>query len=124
LLSVRPTIVTIAHLATHPRDIDGKLVSFRAHLELGWEGDNFLWDAPKVVASGASGELPRLWFHVDSARERQVFGALGGNRSVVGTFTGFFHFVPDRKARTNGMFDPGPLQFSAVSISDVKVSGS
>src|ERR1017187_5092543 len=76
LLSPRPTIVTIAYLSTHPREMDGKLVSVRARLEFGWEGDNFMWDEPRVAPSRASEAQPRLWFHVDPAHERQVFGVL------------------------------------------------
>ena len=38
LLSARPTIVTVAYLATHTREMEGRLVSVRARLEFGWEG--------------------------------------------------------------------------------------
>ena len=124
LLSARPTIVSIAYLSTHPREMDGQLVSVRAWLQFGWEGDNFMWDEPRVAASTASDARPSLWFHVDPAYERRVFGVLPSNLPVVGTFTGFFHFVPDKKSRTNEMFDPGPLQFSVITVSDLKMPGS
>jgi hypothetical protein len=104
--------------------MEGRLVSVRARLEFGWEGDNFMWDEPRAAAPRASDVRPRLWFHVDPTYERPVFGVLPRNLPAVGTFTGFFHFVPDKKSRTNEMFDPGPLQFSAISVSDVKLPGS
>lgn len=105
--------------------MDGQLVSVRAWLKFGWEGDTFMWDEPRVAASRASDAEPRLWFHVDRAYERQVYGALHDSRSVVGTFIGYFHFVQDRKSQgKHRVFQTGPLQFSAISVSDLKKPGS
>jgi hypothetical protein len=39
-----PTVVTLAELSANPVKFDGRLVSVRASLDLGWEGDNFLHD--------------------------------------------------------------------------------
>lgn len=118
-----PTAVTIAYLFQQPQELDGKLVRVRARLVFGWEGDNFLYDQPgAVVPKQPSGSAPRLWFHCDLKRERDVCGAIkSGHRPVLGTFTGYFHFVADKESRANGTFDPGPWQLFAVEVSDLRI---
>lgn len=124
-----PTSVTIAYLSLHSGGMDGKLVRVRARVEVGWEGDNFLVDpSGAVVQKGRSpNEPPKLRIFCDPRYERQVCApafdasALKGRHGAVGTFTGYFHFVPDKKSRPKGMLDPGPLQFSAISVSDLEV---
>jgi ankyrin repeat protein len=55
--------------------------------------------------------------------ERDIAGAFRADReSVEALFTGYFHFVPNR--RENGMFDPGPLQLEAIEVSDSQLSQS
>jgi hypothetical protein len=70
--------------------MDGRLVRVRARVLVGWEGDNFLG--------------------LDAA-----FGKI--HAGPVFTFIGYFHFVPNEKSRRKSVFDPGPPQFSANSVS-------
>jgi hypothetical protein len=63
---------------------------------------------------------PSVWFYCKSDRERQVWGAINfGRPRVLGTFTGYFHFVPDQKSRMKSVFDPGPLQLEVIGVSDL-----
>ena len=118
-----PTAVTIAYLSTNPQKLDGQLVRVRAILVMGWEGDNFLYDQPTAVVPKTSGPPAMLWFYCDGQHERQIYAAIKpGNRRVLGTFTGYFHFVPDKKSRgKDKLFDPGSLQFSATGVSDLEM---
>ena len=123
-----PITVTIASLSLHPREMDGKLVRVRARYEAGWEGDSFLVDPPDaVIRKGApSTSGARLWIYCDPRNERNVCGpvfeasAFRSNKGALGTFTGYFHFVPDEKSQLKkGVFQAGPFRFSAVSVSDL-----
>ena len=89
-----------------------------------WEGDNFLYDQPgAVIPRQHTDTAARLWFYCDSKHEQNVCGMIKyGFGPVLGTFTGYFHFVPDKKSRIGTrMFDPGPWQFSAIAVSDVQM---
>ncbi len=121
-----PTAVTVAYLSMHPRELNGHLVLVRAQLVFGWEGDNFLYDQPGAVIPKQRSDVPaRLWFYCDPKHERDVCSTIKyGFRPVLGTFTGYFHFVPDKRSRlVKGVFDPGPWQFSAVEVSDLQILG-
>ena len=115
--------VTIDQLARHPRQFDGRLVRLHARLLFGWEGDNYLFDDPMVRVKGR--RVPSMWLYCDAEHERQVFGANGlpvlRRTGVLGTFTGFFHFVPKNKRnwKKKLLFDPGPFQLETVSASDI-----
>src|ERR1035437_3417722 len=71
-----PTAVTVDYMSKHPRELDGKHLIVRARLELGWEGDNFLYDQPNaVLPNQPTGPPPRVWIHCDPQYESQVYGA-------------------------------------------------
>jgi hypothetical protein len=113
-----PTVVSIADLSLHPLRFDGRLVLVRARLVLGWEGDNFLYDPLVTLDGNKASALPiSVWLYSKPSQEQEVYGAIWpGSRPVLGTFTGYFHFVPDRKSRMKDVFDPGPLQLEAIGI--------
>jgi hypothetical protein len=113
-----PTIDSVAGLSKNPRKFDGHLVQVRAWLTFGWEGDNFLFDSAKL-------RRPSVWFYCKPDREREVWGTLQfGGAPVLGTFTGYFHFVPDQKSRKKDVFDPGPLQLEVVGVSDLATNAN
>ena len=47
-VALAQTDSTVAYLSLHPREMDGHLVRIRARFEAGWEGDNWLVDAPRA----------------------------------------------------------------------------
>jgi ankyrin repeat protein len=112
-----PIDVTISDLSLHPQKFDGQLVRFQGLLVLSWEGDNFISDPDPQRTS--SSDPSYVWFYCNPDKRRQVYGSFAGRRSIHGSFTGYFHFVPaGPKTRiVYGAFDPGPLQFEAVEIS-------
>ena len=113
-----PTVVTIADLSLHPLRFDGRLVLVRARLVSGWEGDNFLYDPLVTLDGNMASALPvSVWLYCKPGQEQEVYGDVWGDRRVLGTFTGYFHFVPDRKSPTKEVFDPGPLQLEAIGSS-------
>jgi hypothetical protein len=122
-----PTVVTVTYLSTHPKEMDGKRVSVRARLEMGWEGDNFLVDPgdESVQAERPSKPPARIWIYCDPRDEWRVCAPVfdasvgRGYKGAVATFIGRFHFEPDRKAQWKGVFQTGPLQLSADSVSDI-----
>ena len=118
-----PTAVTVAYLELHPKELDGQLVRVRARLVLGWEGDNFLYDQPGAVVPKQRSDAPaKIWFYWDPKHERDLLSTIKpGSNSVIATFTGYFHFVPNKKGRMKDVFDPGPLQFSSIEVSDLKI---
>jgi hypothetical protein len=110
------TLTTIADLSKNPSKFDGRLVRVRALLERGWEGDDFLSDS----ATPVSHPHPHVWFYVNPGYERLISGAVGiGFPNVLGTFTGYFHFVPNQKSRTRDVFDPGPFQLEVIAVSNL-----
>jgi hypothetical protein len=114
-----PTVVSITDLSLHPLRFDGRLVIVRARLAFGWEGDNFLYDPLATLDRNMASGLPvSVWLYCKPGQEQEVYGAVWpGNRPELGTFTGYFHFVPDQKSRMKDVFDPGPLQLEAIGIS-------
>jgi hypothetical protein len=113
---------SIVELSNNPRKFDGRLVQVRAWLEFGWEGDNFLVDPSASAPPRLNGRRPiSVWFYLMPGHERLVDDAMirahGGR--VLGTFKGYFHFLPDKKSRTKDVFDPGPLQLEATGASDL-----
>jgi hypothetical protein len=116
-----PIIVSVAGLSKNPRQFDGRLVRVRAWLAFGWEGDNFLSDSSKPASRNMPSHRPAsVWLYCKPDRERQVWGTVGfDGPPVLGTFTGYFHFVPDQKSRMKDVFDPGPLQLEAIEVSDL-----
>jgi hypothetical protein len=113
--------------------MDGKLVRVRARYEAGWEGDNFLVDPTDAVAPKGKPRKPRasLWINCEPRYERLVCGPIydasvfRAQQGAVGTFIGYFHFVPDTKSqwKDGGDFETGPLQFAAIPVSDVLQQG-
>jgi hypothetical protein len=126
-----PINVTVANLSLHAREMDGKLVRVRARVEVGWEGDNFLVDPVDAVAQKGKSSNPRarLWIYCDPRYAHQVCdpvfaaSASRGHEGALGTFIGYFHFAPDTKSQTKGVFQTEALQFSATSVSDVVQQG-
>jgi hypothetical protein len=117
----RPIVVSVASLSQNPRRFDGHLVSVRALLLYGWEGDNFLFDASDL-GSGKTPRHnePRVWFYCKPGSERFVYSGLrNGYPRDQGLFTGYFHFVPNKKGRIKDVFDPGPLQLETISVTDL-----
>jgi hypothetical protein len=114
-----PAVAGVVELSRNPAKYDGRLVSVRAWLEIGWEGDNFLVDHSEPSRHDTA--RPRVWLYCDPEYNRQVCGEAYNRykRPVLATFTGYFHFVPDKKVRMKDVFDPGPLQLQAIRISDV-----
>jgi len=116
-----PAVVSIESLSQNPRTFDGRLVSVRASLVFGWEGDNFLYDTTGV---GPDKTLPHhkpsVWFYCKPGYEKIVYSAVPYNvRPVRGTFVGYFHFVPKQKGRIKDVFDPGPLQLEVIGVTSV-----
>ena len=116
-----PAIASLADLSKNPEKFDGRLVQVRAWLAFGWEGDNYLFDssdpAPRKMPSHPSASV---WFYCKPDHERQVWDTVKfGGPPVLGTFTGYFHFVPERKSRLKDVFDPGPLQLEVIRVSDL-----
>ena len=115
------TIASVADLSKNPRKFDGRLVRVRAWLAFGWEGDNFLFDSMEP----ASRKMPSqrsasVWFYCKPDHERKVWDTIKfGGPPVLGTFTGYFHFVPDQKSRMKDVFDPGPFQLEVIGVSDL-----
>lgn len=116
-----PTTHSIPELSKNPRQFDGHFVRVRAWVMLGWEGDDFLFDAGKPAPrESADFRAPSLWFYCKTAQDPKVWDTMRfGSHPVQATFTGYFHFVPDKKSRIKDVFDPGPLQLEVLSISDV-----
>jgi hypothetical protein len=112
-----PTAVSITDLSRNPSKFDGRLVLVRARLAFGWEGDNFLFDPSAAVEKeDVSHRSPSVWFYCKPGQ--RICSAISpDNRPVLGTFMGYFHFVPDQKSRMNDVFDPGPLQLEAIGVS-------
>jgi hypothetical protein len=116
-----PTIVRLADLSKTPEKFDGRLVQVRGWLAFGWEGDNYLFDssdpAPLEMPSHPSASV---WFYCKPDHERQVWDTVKfGGAPVLGTVTGYFHFVPKRKSRMKNTFDPGPFQLEVIRVSDL-----
>ena len=88
-----PRVVTVTELSRNPVKFDGRLISVRAWLEFGWEGDNFLLD--RLGPSHRDTTRPRVWLYCDPEHERQIYGAVNtsSRQPVLATFTGYFHFV-------------------------------
>ena len=116
-----PTTASVPELSKNPRKFDGHLVQVRAWLAFGWEGDNFLFDSAKPAPRTTTDfRTASVWFYCKLDRERKVWDKIhSGGPPVLGTFTGYFHFVPDQKSRLKDVFDPGPLQLEVVGVSDL-----
>jgi hypothetical protein len=116
-----PAIVHLRDLSKAPEKFDGRLIQVRAWLAFGWEGDNYLFDSSDPAPlKMPSHPFASVWFYCKPDHEREVWSTVKfGGRPVLGTFTGYFHFVPDRKARVKDMFDPGPLQLEVIRVADL-----
>lgn len=121
LAQTSPAAVSVARLSQDPRAFDGRLVIVRGVLVLGWEGDNFLYDAPAIRQSKSpSHGTPKLWLYCRPGSEQSVFGNVPYSfRPMAVTVVGYFHFVPDKKGRTKDVFDPGPLHLEGVAATGV-----
>jgi len=65
-----------------------------------------------------------VWFRAEPDHSATVWDELKGitiSRDATGTFTGYFHYVPDKKARMQSVFDPGPFQLQVTDVSDVHI---
>jgi hypothetical protein len=113
-------VVSVASLSQNPRALDGRLVSVRASLVFGWEGDNFLFDSSDLSPGKTPPRnKPSVWFYCRPGHEKPVYSAVPYSfQPVRGAFIGYFHFVPDKKRRVNGTFDPGPLQLEAIAVTE------
>jgi len=117
IFNKRPIDVTISDLARHPKEFDGKLLRVQGVLVLSWEGDNFLSDPD--ASRAASRDPDYLWFYYETTRGLAIYAKFAGRSTIHGSFTGYFHFLPNRPF--NRVFDPGPLQFEAIDVSVPKV---
>lgn len=113
LFGKRPMDVAISDLAQRPKEFDGKIVRVQGVLVLSWEGDNFLSDPDAARASSRDPDY--LWLYYETTRGPAIYGKFRGRASVHGSFTGFFHFLPNHPMQ--GVFDPGPLQLEATDAS-------
>jgi hypothetical protein len=116
-----PTAASVTELSKNPRNFNGHLVQVRAWLVFGWEGDNFLFDSQKPAPrKTADFRAASVWFYCKPGDQGKVCDTIQfGVAPILGTFTGYFHFVPDQKSRRKDVFDPGPLQFEVIGISDL-----
>jgi len=114
-----PVVASVHDLSRNPRRFDARLVRVQAWLVYGWEGDNFLFDSAKPAPSNtADFKAASVWFYCKPDRERKVWDTIQfRGPPVLGTFTGYFHFVPNRKSRIKDVFDPGPLQLEVIGVS-------
>jgi len=127
-----PTTVSVPELSKNPRKFDGHLVQVRAWLALGWEGDNFLFDSAKPAPHNTGDfRAPSVWFYCkpDDYRDRTPLRTLGDLERkgcdtiktdappILGTFTGYFHFVTNQKSRMKDVFDAGPFQLEVIGVS-------
>jgi|SRR5215470_4622762 len=72
-----PQIATVADLAQSPGRFDGRMVTIKRWLLIGWEGDNFLFDRSAISTNGSP--LPGksgVWLYADPLNEKQVFGRM------------------------------------------------
>ena len=115
-----PMVVSVASLSQNPREFDGRLVSVRASLVFGWEGDNFLYDSSDLSPGKTPPRnKPRVWLYCRPGYEKPVYDAVPRSfEPVRGTFVGYFHFVPNKKGRADSMFDPGPLQLEGIAVTE------
>ena len=110
--------MSITDLSRYPQRFDGRLVRVRGRLEFGWEGDNYLFEPSAIRGPDTSSHFPHVWFYCKSAQEGRVYCPVSRDSdSRLGTFMGYFHFVPDQKSRINDVFDPGPLQLEIIGVS-------
>ena len=117
LSGIRPRFTTIRELASNPRKFDRQYVQLRAWPAMGWEGDNYLFEQPYrpgMLVSGA----PALWIYTSDADLGGGFDGIRLMNQSGGFFRGYFHYVANSKS--NGMFNPGPLQFDVTSASKLK----
>jgi hypothetical protein len=116
-----PTVSSITDLSLYPLRFDGRLVLVRARWYLvGKATISCLILRPLPIAIWPLVFPASVWLYCKAGQENQIYGAIWpGNRPVLGTFTGYFHFVPDQKSRMKDVFDPGPLQLEAIGVSDL-----
>jgi hypothetical protein len=117
LIGVRPQYTTLRELVSNPGKFDGQLVQFRAWPAIGWEGDNFLFEnayQPGMITSG----VPMVWFYVSRQDSEKLFESISSMKESGGYFRGYFHYVSDSKS--NGLFNPGPLQFDVKEVSKMR----
>ena len=114
-----PIVASVTALSLDPLKFDGRLVVVRARLALGWEGDNFLFE-PSAAPEGntASPNPTSVWLYCKPGNKCQPDRAMeDSDRGMMGTFVGYFHFVPDPKWRRKDVFDPGPFQLEGIGFS-------
>lgn len=121
--SPSPSSTSIAELSLNPQAFDGRLVSVRASLVFGWEGDNFLFDTWDLsLGKTPPHNKPSVWFYCRPGYERLVYNAHPGVHQIVrGRFTGYFHFVPNSEGRVKDNFDPGPLQLEVNAVTETNL---
>ncbi|HSS95803.1 MAG TPA: ankyrin repeat domain-containing protein [Terriglobales bacterium] len=108
----KPVDVSIYNLAMDPQKFDAQLVRVQALLTSGWEGDAFLSDPdPQNMPSG---KPAYLWFYRGTKySEHNEVASIGTRGSVLGWFTGYFHYVANPHI-VNGAFFPGHFQLEAT----------
>ena len=63
-------------------------------------------------------DMPRVWFDISGPDSDKLFESVRSMNESGGYFRGYFQYVPDSKS--NGMFDPGPLQFDVKEVSKLR----
>ena len=111
--------ISISSLSQDPWTFDGRIVSVRASIAMGWEGDNYLFDPLRHRGNTFADDEPRIWFYCRPGNEKVACGpASFGSSNMAGNFIGYFHFVPNSEGRANAMFDPGPLQLEIIGATE------
>jgi hypothetical protein len=67
-----------------------------------------------MIASG----VPVVWFYMSRLDSEKLFESMRSMQKSGGYFRGHFHYVSDSKS--NGMFNPGPLQFDVEEVSELR----
>ena len=107
-------VLSVTKIAESPWQFDGRLVSLRASMAFGWEGDNFLFDNLGDEDGTFAYDKPKVWIYCRPGYEKCVGDLFSAGRTPR-TYVGYFHFVANQEGRANAVFDPGPLQLEVIA---------